>query len=132
MTWLGMRQDIASYLIAHARITRGPQQAAVAFEKVARTPADAPIVGAVAYAERHADSSQYTALALCGVAQTPIPQPQVAQHLDETGDLDAALDLLQLDPPDDHWGSRAYRAAMARVVSRRALQRALEQAGDES
>jgi len=128
MTWLGMNQDIASHLIAHARITRGPQRAAVAFEKVARTPADAPIVGAAAYTEVLDAQSRYTALALCGVADTPIPQPLAAQYLDETGDLDGALDRLRLDPPDDHWGSREYRAEMARVVSRRALQRASEQA----
>ena len=127
--WLAAEQDVARYLIAHVRITRGPQRAAVAYEKVARTPADAPIVGAVACAEAVGDSGLCrTALALCGVAPTPIPQPEVARVLDETGNLDAALDYLELDPPDDHWGSREYRAEMARVVARRALARALEEA----
>jgi CO/xanthine dehydrogenase FAD-binding subunit len=40
--------------------------------------------------------------------------------------MDRALDSLELDPPDDYLGSREYRDEMARVVSRRALERALE------
>jgi carbon-monoxide dehydrogenase medium subunit len=127
--WLAAEQDVARYLLAHVRVTRGPQRAAVAYEKVSRTPADKPIVGAVACAEAVGDSELCrTALALCGVAPTPIPQPEVARVRDETGDLDAALDRLDLDPPGDHWGSREYRVEMARVVARRALARAVEEA----
>lgn len=125
--WLGMGTDVARYLIGQVRITRGPQRAAVAYEKVSRTPADLPIVGAVAYvAPGDATHPSFNALALCGVAPTPVPQPNVAQVLAETGDLERALDNLVLDPPGDHWGSADYRAEMARTLSRRALQRALE------
>lgn len=122
--WLAVGGDIARCLIGQVRIPRGPEKAAVAHEKVSRTPADAPIVGVVACVEAHDSPPRYTTLALCGVAPTPVPQPDVARALDETGDIERALDQLKLDPPDDHWGSREYRAAMARVLSRRALLRA--------
>ncbi|MBN1562384.1 MAG: xanthine dehydrogenase family protein subunit M, partial [Anaerolineae bacterium] len=67
-------------------------------------------------------------LALSGVAPTQLPQPRVTREWESSGDLDAALDMLNLDPPDDHWGSAAYRTEMARVVAKRALERAREQA----
>lgn len=125
--WLGLEDDVARILIGQLRVTRGPQDAVVAYEKVARTPADLPIVGAVAYGAREEDGQRpYLSLALCGVGRHPLPQPDVARVLGESGDIDAALDHLQLDPPDDHWGSAAYRAEMARVTSRRALQRVLD------
>jgi aerobic carbon-monoxide dehydrogenase medium subunit len=126
--WLGMvNTDVSRYLIAHLRVTRGPRRAAVAFEKVARTPADTPIVGAVVYTALCDDGrTSFTTLALCGAAPTPIRQPEVIRVLTETGDMERALDSLELDPPDDYLGSREYRDEMARVVSRRALERALE------
>ena len=97
-------------------------------EKVARTPADAPIVGAVARVQAGENGERFSAVALCGVAPVPVGQPEVARTYDETGDIEAALDQLALDPPDDHWGSREYRAEMARVTARRALLRAASDA----
>ncbi len=127
--WLSLQQDVAHFLLESVRITHGPKDGVVAYEKVSRTPADAPIVGAVAYVSPcdHGPSC-FISLALCGVAPMPIAQPNVAQALAETGNMETALDNLVLDPPDDHWGSREYRAEMARVLSRRVLQNALEQA----
>jgi CO/xanthine dehydrogenase FAD-binding subunit len=124
--WIGMiNTDVTRYLLGHLRVTRGSRRAAVAFEKVSRTPADAPIVGAVVYtAQAEADRTSFTTLALCGVAPVPVRQPEVIRVLAETGDMKRALDSLELDPPDDHLGSREYRAEMARVVSRRVLERA--------
>ena len=122
--WLDAPEDVWRALIAHVRIPRGPQQAAVAYEKVSRTPADAPIVGAVAAMQVEVGGARHTALALCGVAATPVLQADVARVFDASGDVDRALDRLELDPPDDHWGSAEYRREMARVVARRALLRA--------
>ncbi len=127
--WLGARENVARYLVGQVRITRGPQGAAVAYEKVARTPADAPIVAAVACAEAHGAGRPYVALALCGAAPMPALQVDVAQALNAGADLDAALAKLVLDPPSDPWGSRDYRAEMARVVARRASARALAEVG---
>lgn len=118
--WLASGDAAWRALVTHVSVPRGPAQAAVVFEKVARTPADAPIVGAVAAA--WADGkARHTGLALCGVAPWPLAQPEAARLFDKTDDMDAALDALDLDPPDDHWGSREYRAEMARVLTRRVL-----------
>lgn len=77
-----------------------------ASERVARTPADRPIVAAVA----RQDNEQQIHLALCGVAQTPIlVEPDMEQ-------LKAAL-----NPPNDFRGSREYRRQMAVTLSKRVI-----------
>ena len=65
--------------------------------RVARTPADRPIVAAVAV--RTAAGER---VALCGVARRPV------------------LLGAKLDPPDDFRGSAGYRRAMAEIVVQRA------------
>lgn len=127
--WLTNPDDVQRYLIGHIRIPRQPQEAAVAWEKVSRTPADAPIVAAVACLERKAGGGHHSRLALCGATPVPLPQPEAARIFDDTDDLDAALDALALDPRGDHWGSSEYRVEMARVTARRALARAREELG---
>jgi aerobic carbon-monoxide dehydrogenase medium subunit len=123
--WLATRRDVSRYLIGQLRIPRRPARTAITIEQVGRTPADAPIVGAVALVEVYNDSQPaHTILALCGVDSAPVRQPDAARVMDDRGDIDAALDRLVLDPPGDHWGSSEYRAEMARVLSRRALARA--------
>ncbi|MFQ5409451.1 MAG: FAD binding domain-containing protein [Anaerolineales bacterium] len=76
----------------------------MAVDQVARTPADTPIVGAVA---RRTENGAVL-LALSGVAVTPmlVDPDQVAQ----------------LDPPGDFRGSGEYRREMAVVLSRRVLE----------
>lgn len=127
-SFLSVDEDVARYLLTGLRVPYGSPGGAIAWEKVARTPADAPIVGAVARVQAGADGGRFSALALCGVAPVPVGQPEVVRAYDETGDVDAALAHLELDPPDDHWGSREYRAEMARVTARRALLRATNDA----
>jgi hypothetical protein len=50
-----------------------------------------------------------------------VRQTDTAQIFDATGDIEAALVELELDPVGDHWGSREYRSEMARVLARRVL-----------
>ncbi len=127
--WLSAGPGVMRYLISQIRLPRGTLSSAVAYEKVSRTPADAPIVGAVACVEMSKDGPpHYTTLALCGVASSPIPQPATARLFDETSNIETALNALRLNPPEDHWGSREYRTEMARVLARRALERALAEA----
>jgi len=127
-SFLSVDEDVARYLLTGLRVPYGPAGGAIAWEKVARTPADAPIVGAVARVQAGENGERFSAVALCGVAPVPVGQPEVARTYDETGDIEAALGQLALDPPDDHWGSREYRAEMARVTARRALLRAASDA----
>lgn len=72
--------------------------------RVARTPADRPIVAALA---RRDDKGQIR-LALCGVANTPI--------LVDPNNVKAAV-----NPPNDFRGSKEYRRQMAATLSKRVL-----------
>ena len=76
-----------------------------ASERVARTPADKPIVAAVA----RKDSTGRVHLALCGVAATPVlVQPDA---------------VASLNPPADFRGSSEYRREMAVLLVRRVVER---------
>jgi CO/xanthine dehydrogenase FAD-binding subunit len=74
-----------------------------ACERVARTPADAPIVSAVA----RQDENGTIRLALCGVATTPV--------------LVDPAQVASLMPPADFRGSTSYRRQMAITLSQRVL-----------
>ena len=75
-----------------------------ASERVARTPADKPIVAALA---RLGDDGQLR-LALCGVAKTPV--------LVEPENVKAAI-----NPPGDFRGSCEYRRQMAATLTKRVV-----------
>lgn len=128
--WLAAdARDVRPALITGLSLPRGTAQAKHAYQKVGRTPADDPIVGAVAYVETNGDQPAVR-LALCGVDMHPVLVERLSQHLAaEDGSLVAALDAIQLNPPGDHWGSSEYRAAMGRLMARRVLEQALSGAG---
>lgn len=75
-----------------------------AWARVARTPADSPIVAALA---RRSDNGD-VCLALCGVANTPI--------LVNPDNIEATV-----TPPGDFRGSTAYRRQMAVTLTRRVM-----------
>jgi CO/xanthine dehydrogenase FAD-binding subunit len=102
---------------------------------VGRTPADAPIVVAVAALTLRDGRCAAARLALGGVAPTPMRllraekllQGQVFQReLIAAAANEAAA---QVQPAGDFRGSAEYRQAMARVLSERALIEAWDQAG---
>ena len=98
-SWLSAEEDLARCLIADVSVPLGETQAGVGIEKVSRTPADAPIVAAVAYVEMSDDDRPaYSSLALVGVADRAVRQDGVARALDETGDVERALEALAVDP----------------------------------
>lgn len=119
--------EVRNALITEIALEHGSPSGRYAFEKVARTPADMPIIGAMSYIQRGADGTILDArLAMCGVAAYPIPLPSVDEELINTnGDLETALSRLVVYPLNDHWGSADYRAAMARVLARRVLSQTL-------
>lgn len=95
---------------------------------VARTPADAPIVSAAAFVQVDGRGSVETAfVALHGVSAAPalnihLPVLQ-GQTLDEPSIAAAArLAVEGISPMSDYRGSADYRAAMASVLARRALE----------
>ncbi len=79
---------------------------ASASERVARTPADKPIVAAVA----RRDGQGQLRLALCGVATAPILTDPTPDQL-----------KARLNPPGDFRGSTEYRRQMAVTLSQRVL-----------
>jgi len=75
-----------------------------ASERVARTPADKPIVAALA----RKDNNDNILMALCGVANTPV--------LVDPDNVKAAV-----SPPNDFRGSKEYRRQMAAVLAKRVI-----------
>lgn len=102
-------RETRSYLISKVQVSLG---ARLAFDYVARTPADKPIVAA-ALAQW---PSGRTRLALGGHGATPV----LAMDGTEAAGLeDAARNAFQ--NASDPWGSAEYRSDMAAVLSRRCL-----------
>jgi CO/xanthine dehydrogenase FAD-binding subunit len=90
------RLGLLSGLVTVVHVPLTPVRGGLA--RVARTPADRPIVAALAVA-----GSEGSSVALCGVADRPV------------------LAGVPLDPPSDFKGSAAYRRAVAEVLTQRAL-----------
>lgn len=104
---------------------------------VARTPADAPIVLAVAVVETDDQTVRLARVALAGVWQEPVHLARATGSL-VGGPLTApriravAAGVAQeVQPSGDYLGSVAYRRAMAQVLSRRALEQCLNGEGAE-
>lgn len=93
----------------------------IVLEKVSRTPADAPIVGALGFARGGSRGTSVVQFycALCGVAEKPLRvKPR---------DLPALTATL-----DDYKGSAEYRTEMARLLANRAVMRAVTDAQEEA
>jgi len=106
--------------------------------RVARTPADEPIVSAVAVANIDKGVVRQARVALTGawpeparLAKAParlVGGPLDAEHIQAVADGVAE----EVDPRGDFLGSEEYRRAMAGVTTRRALEACLrEEVGDE-
>lgn len=105
---------------------------------VARTPADEPIVAAVAVVEMDNGAVQQARVVLTGVWLEParlakVPAQLVGGPLDEDG-IRAVAEAVEkeVEPKGDFRGSEEYRRAMAGVLTRRALEACRRrEAGDE-
>ena len=96
--------------------------------RVARTPADEPIVAAVAVVEVDGDIVRQARVALIGVWPEPVRLAQAAAQLvgrplDEANIRAVAEGVKkEVAPRGDFRGSEEYRRAMAGVLTRRALE----------
>jgi len=105
---------------------------------VARTPADEPIVAAVAVVEVSSNTVQEARLALTGVWPEPVrlaeaPARLVGGPLDEDRIREVAAAVEQeVAPQSDFRGSEEYRRAMAGVLTRRALEQCREEGRREA
>jgi CO/xanthine dehydrogenase FAD-binding subunit len=88
-----------------------------AYEKVARTPADLPIVCVAARATIDHDQLRDIRLALGGVAVKPIVTKLPAGSIDEL----AQLAVSTVTPADDYFATADYRREMIGVLVKRAL-----------
>lgn len=124
----------APALITEVRVGRPAGLAGAALARVARTPADAAIVGAAALIERDGAVCRAARLALAGVADLPLDLTDAVADLAGRPATAAAIAeavgraTAGLRPPTDFRGSSAYRRAMAEVLAGRALRLAWERA----
>ena len=88
-----------------------------AYEKVARTPADLPIVCVAARASIDHDQLREIRLALGGVGEKPIVITQPAGSIENLAQLAVAT----VTPVDDYFASADYRREMIGVLTRRVL-----------
>ena len=121
----------APAIIVEVVIPEPEHQTGAALTTVARTPADAPIVLAVAALTIKDGVCLNVQLALGGIAETPILVPRASALL-KTQSLapvilaDAASEVAEkVHPTGDFRGSAEYRRAMVEVLTRRALNTAV-------
>ncbi len=121
-------------LITELEIPRPVGTTGLGFAHVGRTPKDRPIVCAAAFLRLEGETCQEARLALGGVADRPLRVSRAEQHLSgktlhpDRIEEAATLATQSLNPSGDFRGSSEYRRAMARVLARRALLAAKEQA----
>lgn len=89
----------------------------VAYEKVARTPADQPIVCVAARTTMSAGKLINVRVALGGVGD----RPRVIETAETTIDRAAQLAVESINPPSDYFASADYRREMIGVLVKRAL-----------
>jgi CO/xanthine dehydrogenase FAD-binding subunit len=104
-------------LILRVTLPTFPNGAHAAYEKVARTPADQPIVCVAARATADQNHLRDIRLALGGVAEKPIVITQPAGSIDDLTQLAVST----VTPRDDYFATAAYRREMIGVLTKRAL-----------
>jgi carbon-monoxide dehydrogenase medium subunit len=101
--------------------------ARMAFEKVSRTPADAPIVCAVARLRLEGDVARDVRVAVGGVGPLPVRLARAEQILEGKSLSQALITLAaeaaaqEVKPPSDFLASAEYRREMVKVLVRRAM-----------
>lgn len=123
-------------IVAEVRLPLSAAPMGASFQKVARTPADAPIVGIAVRLFRGVDGGCYgVRIAVGGVAPRPVRLMEAEQILEgrppdpERFDLAAKEARARVNPPGDFRGSSEYRREMVEVLLRRALREAAQGAG---
>jgi carbon-monoxide dehydrogenase medium subunit len=104
-------------LILRITLPALPANTHAAYEKVARTPADLPIVCVAARATIDHDQLRAIRLALGGVAEKPIVIVRPAGSIEEL----AQLAVSTVTPPDDYFATADYRREMIGVLAKRVL-----------
>lgn len=104
-------------LILRVTLPALPDHTRAAYEKVARTPADLPLVCVAARAAVRDGQLADIRLALGGVGEKPIVSTQAAGSIEDL----ARLAMSTITPPEDYFATADYRREMIGVLTRRAL-----------
>lgn len=117
--------------LVELRLPEGPPRSASAFLKLETNASDLAIVNAAVRVTLEGDACTDARVVLGGVGSTPLRSPAAERVLRgasldedvlrEAGEAVAA----DIEPLSDHRASGAYRTAVAKVLVRRALERAL-------
>jgi aerobic carbon-monoxide dehydrogenase medium subunit len=112
-------------LLTAIRIPAATEEARIGFAELARRHGDYAIVGLAASARANGKSLADVRLCFFGVSTTPVRAKKAEAAL-ASGDVDAAVAALDLDPPDDVQATGAVKKHLAGVLLRRVAKQLLE------
>lgn len=126
----------AGELLTEIRIPAAPPRSGFAFQEISRRHGDFALVGVAAAVQLHDDGRCADArIALLSVGDKPTPAEEAAKTLigqapssELFRSAAEAAATHDIDPPSDIHASARYRRQLAKVLTRRALERAFERA----
>jgi CO/xanthine dehydrogenase FAD-binding subunit len=124
-------------LLVEYRAPAWPAGTGHAFLEFSRTHGNFAVVGVAALVRMDGRNVERAAIALCGVAGTPVRAVKAEQELngrvpsDQLIEAAAEAAVAGLEPASDVHGSKEYRRKVARVFVRRALRLAIARAKGE-
>jgi carbon-monoxide dehydrogenase medium subunit len=127
----------ADELLTELRLPVWPAGTGYAFLEFTRTHGNFAVVGAAVLLHMEGGRIDRTAIALCGVAGTPVRATAAEQRLLNSVPAEDVLDSAaeaatqDLNPPSDIHGTAAFRRKVAAVYVRRALELAVARARGE-
>lgn len=123
-------------IVVEVRLKLPPAGAGTAFMELARRHGDFGIVGVSAVVSRNGDDIADARVSLMGVGSVPVRPTEVEDILRGSDGSDAALDAAAeavnraIEPTGDIHGSEEFRRNAAGVMTKRAIRRAYERAGE--
>jgi aerobic carbon-monoxide dehydrogenase medium subunit len=112
-------------MVTGIRVPAADAGTRIGFAELTRRHGDYALVGLAASARANGKTLGDVRLAFFGVSATPLRQPRAERALAE-GDIDGAVDSLDLDPPDDVQATGAVRKHLAGVLLRRIAAQLME------
>jgi carbon-monoxide dehydrogenase medium subunit len=125
----------ADEILTQVRLPAMPPASGYAFEEFARRQGDFAIVGIAAMVVRNGDRCTTARLATAGVGPVPVRLRAAEEILERDGFGEPAVTAAAaraaelVDPDSDLHATAAYRRHLTRVLTARALQRAIARAG---
>jgi carbon-monoxide dehydrogenase medium subunit len=112
-------------ILVAVRVPAATKETRVGFAELARRHGDYAIVGLAASAKADGKGLKDVRLAFFGVGATPI-RAKGAETALSGGDIEAAAEALDLDPPDDVQATGAVKKHLAGVLLRRVAKQLME------